>query len=350
MTQINISLKKYDLDGFITNLYEWIDSFQIDQKSGHFAVMKGDKKPSLYGLTDMIFNLKITNEFDTYFKNHDFEHIDNWIKIIQSYQRPKSGWFKEGLINHGFHFKEHSSAFAVSTLKLLDAGPIYNFKVAKKLNTQKKVEKWLRTKPEWGLMYWSGSHRGGGIGSIFATLGPDHYPHERFFEWYFNWLDKKADPEIGFWRIGWIHKIKKNRLTKQELGGAVHYHWIYEFFKHPFPYPEKAIDATLLLQNEKGTWHKDFSYCIDLDAIFFMTRCCKQTKGYRKDDIQASLIKYLDYVIDKVNDKNFLFETYVSAHKLTGYVCAIAEIYKFMPEVFDLKMPWIQTLDITPWI
>ncbi len=349
MAQKNYT-KKYNLDPFLKNLHEWIDSFRIDNDPGNFSVKCNSKKPSLYGVCDMVYNLVIPGELERYLANHNDENIEEWIKRIHSYQNPKTGWFKEGFINYGFHFKEHSTAFAISTLKLLDAKPNYDLAIKKKLNTQKKVEKWLRTKPEWGLMYWSGSHRGGGIGSVFATLGPDHYPHERFFDWYFNWLDKKADPEIGFWRIGWIHKIKKNRLTKQELGGAVHYHWIYEFFKHPFPYPENAIDATLLLQNEKGTWHKDFSYCIDLDAIFFMTRCCEQTKGYRKEDIQASLIKYLDYIIEKINDKEFLFSTYKSAHKLTGYICAIAEINKFYPELLDLPRPWIQTLDITPWI
>jgi len=344
------STKKYNLDNFLKNLHEWIDSFRIDATPGNFKVVRDKNKTSLYGICDMVFNLNITDELNTYIKKHDYENIDKWIERIQTFQNPKNGWFKEGLFNHGGHFKEHSTAFAISALKLLDASPKYPLTISKKLNTQKKVEKWLKKGPEWGLLYWSGSHRGGGIGSIFATLGPEHYPHEKFFNWYFNWLDKNADPLVGFWRIGWIHKIKKKRLTKHELGGAVHYYWVYEFLKHPWPYPEKIINSTLLLQNEKGTWHKNFSYCIDLDAIFCLTRCCKQTNGYREEDIKNSLLKYLDYVIEKMNDKRFLFETYVSAHKLTGYVCAMAEIYNFMPEVFDLTRPWIQTLDITPWI
>lgn len=342
--------KRYDLTPFVAHLHEWIDSFRIDKKPGNFFVKKGKEKPSLYAICDMTFNLRITDELNKYLRRHPYEDTDEWVKKIQSYQNPKTGWFKEGLFNFGGHFKEHSSAFAVSALQLLGAKPKYDFKIARKLNTRKKVRKWLKRKPEWGLLYWPGSHRGGGIGAIFATLGPDYYPHEDFFKWYFDWLDDMADPEVGFWRIGWIHKIKKNRLTIQELGGAVHYHWIYEFMNHPFPYPERAIDATLQLQNEKGTWHKDFSYCIDLDAIFFLTRCCEQTNGFKREEIEASLTKYFDYVCSKMNDREFLFENYDSAHKLTGYVCAMAELYKFMPEKFHLPKPWVQTLDITPWI
>lgn len=349
MAQKNYT-KKYNLNPFLKHLHEWIDCFKIDNSPGNFSVKCNSKKPSLYGVCDMVYNLVITGELKRYLAKHDEENIEAWIKRIHSYQNPKTGWFKEGLINFGGHFKEHSSAFAVSALKLLGVAPKYGFKVAKKLNTKKKVEKWLRKKPEWGLLYWPGSHRGGGLGSIFAALGPEFSPHEKFFDWYFDWLDQQADPDVGFWRIGWIHKIKKNRLTKNELGGAVHYYWVYEFMGHPWPYPEKIIDSTLSLQNNMGTWHKYYSYCIDLDAIHSLTRCCNQTSGYRKEDIRNAIIKYLDYVIEKMNDKKYLFEKYDTAHKLTGYVCAIAEINKFYPELLDLPRPWIQTLDITPWI
>jgi hypothetical protein len=343
-------MKNYNFHIFLDLLSEWVDSFNISGGSGQFSVKMGSQKPSLYGICDMVFNLSITNEFDGYVESHHNEAKEEWIKTIKSYQNPKTGWFKEGLINYGMHFKEHSSAFSVSALKLLGAQPDYEFKIAKKLNTKKKVENWLKKTPEWALLYWPGSHRGGGVAAIFATLGSKYYPNEKFFEWYFDWLDKKADPEVGFWRLGWIHKLKKNRLTINELGGAVHYYWIYEFFNHSIPYPKKIIDSTLFLQNKLGTWHKNYSYCIDLDAIFCLTRCSKQADSYRKDDIKAAIIKYLEFIIKRMNNKDFLYEYYRSAHTLTGYVCAIAEIYKFYPELLDLPRPWIQTLDLTPWI
>ncbi|MHA1294564.1 MAG: hypothetical protein ACTSQJ_18135 [Promethearchaeota archaeon] len=350
MVHRSLAQKKYELNEFLGNLFRWIDSFKFDETPGHFAIERNRNKPSLYGLCDMIFNLVITNNLEHYLKSHEKEDINEWISIIQSYQNPKTGWIKEKLFNYNYHFKEHSTAFAISALKLLNNKPKFKLKLSKKLNSQKKVEKWLKNAPKWGLLYWPGSHRGGGIGAIYATLGPEYYPHEKFFDWYFGWLDKMADSKVGFWRIGWIHKIQKNRLTKHELGGAVHYYWVYEFMKHPIPYPEKVIDSVLQLQNDKGTWHKDFSYCIDLDAIFCLTRCCSQTKGYRKEEIKEALFKYMDFVINKINDKNFLFENYRSAHRLTGYLCALAELQKFLPHLFNLPSRWTQTLDITPWI
>jgi len=343
--------ERFSLNPFLDILQEWIDSFRIENTpSGHFRVKIGKDKPSLYGICDMVYILSGIDGLEDYFTSHEAEKKEAWISVIQSYQDPKKGWFKEGLLNYGGHFKEHSTAFAVSALNLLGGKPKYPLKIAQKLNSQKKVEKWLRKKPEWGLLYWSGSHRGGGVGSIFAALGPENYPHERFFDWYFNWLDQQADPQVGFWRIGWIHKLKKNRLTKNELGGAVHYYWIYEFFKRPWPYPKKIIDSTLVLQNEKGTWHHEFSYCIDLDAIHSLTRCLKQTNGYREEDVRTALQKYINYAIPIFNQRDFIFTNYTSAHKLTGYVSAIAELYNFIPEKFEVPKPWVQTLDISPWI
>lgn len=342
-------MNRYNLDQFLINLYAWVDSFKLVKPPTRFSVEHDQERMSLYGLCDMVFNLTIPNEIENYINTHDDLERKDWISNIQSYQSETTGWFKEGIFNYGFHFKEHSTAFAVSALNLLGAKPKYPLKIRESLNSEGKVYHWLKKIPEWGLLFWPGSHRGGGIGATFATLGKENYPHEDFFNWYFKWLDSKADPEVGFWRIGWNHKIKR-RLTIQELGGSIHYYWIYEFLDHPIPFPEKVIDSTLKLQNKLGLWDNNVSYCIDLDAIFSLVRCCKLTNGYRKEDIEFAIIKYLDYTIPSLNDKDFLFNRYDNTHRLTGCLEAIAEIYKYMPELFDLPKPWIETLDITPWI
>ena len=87
-----------------------------------------------------------------------------------------------------------------------------------------------------------------------------------------------------------------------------------------------------------------------MDAIHSLTRCLKQTNGYREGDIRKALQKYIDYAIPIFNEREFIFTNYTSAHKLTGYVSAIAELYNFMPEYFKVPKPWVQTLDISPWI
>jgi len=345
---------KYQLDAFYDHLFGWVESYKTTNVAGEFSLIRGKKKISLYGICDMVFNLIISNRFKNYLESHEIESKEAWIKRIQSYQDPKTGWFKDHYYNYKFRSPltgqwEHATAFATSALKLLDATPKFDLKITKKLDTKKKVEKWLKKVPEWGLFFWPGSHRGGGVGAIFATLGEKFYPHENFFDWYFDWLDNNADPEVGFWRLGWNHKFKK-RLTKHELGGSIHYYWIYEFMDRPIPYPEKVIDSTLQLQNRFGLWDNEVSYCIDLDAVFSLLRCQTQLNGYRKADIMQAIIKYLDYTIPSLNDNEYLNSHYSNTHKLTGCLGAIAEIYKFLPELFDPSIKFIQSLDITPWI
>ncbi|MFO7796804.1 MAG: hypothetical protein ACQERB_15480 [Promethearchaeati archaeon] len=350
MNKDNANINNYSLKPFLSNLSVWVDQFRIRSKKWSFSVKRNGQKTSLYGLCDMVFNLKIPNKLDEYLSKSSGENLGQWISNIQLYQNPKTGWFKEGLINYGMHFKEHSTAFSVAALKLLGSKPLFDFKITKRFTSKKKVFTWLEKAPEWGLLYWAGSHRGGGIGAIYATLGEEYYPHEKFFEWYFEWLDKKADPELGFWRLGWIHRLNKNRLTKNELGGAVHYYWIYEFMNHPIPYPKRVIDSTLALQNKWGTWDTHSSYCIDLDAIFCLTRCNIQTEDYREDEIRNAIIKYLHHVVKNMNDKKYFLNNYKNTHKLTGFLCAIAEINKSFPELLENNEIWTQTLDITPWI
>ncbi len=347
-------MNKFNLDIFHDNFFNWVESFKITNIAGDFSVIRGKKKSSLYGICDMVFNLTIPDQIEHYLNIHEIENREAWIEKIQSYQDSKTGWFKDDYFNYKFRSPltgqwEHASAFAVSALKLLNATPKYDFQITKKLNSKRQVEKWLKNVPEWGIFLWPGSHRGGGIGAIFAMLGEDYYPHENFFDWYFGWLNSKADPIVGFWRLGWNHKIKK-RLTKHELGGAIHYYWVYEYMQRPISYPDKVIDSTLQLQNEIGLWGGDVSYCIDLDAIFSLLRCSKQLGGYREDDIHQAIHKYLEYTIPSLNNKDFLFNRYTSAHRLTGCLEAIAEIYKYKPELFDLSGKWIETLDIACWI
>jgi len=104
------------------------------------------------------------------------------------------------------------------------------------------------------------------------------------------------------------------------------------------------------MSSSKILWDNDVSYCIDLDAIFSLNRCCEQTNSYKKDNIRKAIKYYLDYTIPRLNNRNFLFNQYTSAHKLTGCLEAIAEIQTFYPELFDLPELWIETLDINPWI
>lgn len=353
-----MSHNTFNLDLFYENLFDWINQFRLDSNIGNFRYKPGQfyfkNKPSLYGSTDMFLLLKVTNMLDEYFKGFGVNQQEQWIRVIQKYQHQRTGWFMEGLWNHhSWHFKEHSTAYACIMLKLLDAKPKYPIKFINRLNTKEKVEKWLKKGPEWGLLLWMGSHRGGGIAAtIIAT---DQLPHPDFFDWYFDWLDRNIDSKTGFWRIGWNHNISQKlnrpvRSSVHELGGAIHYFWIYEFLKHPYPYPEAAIDSTLQLQHQNGLWGKQIPYCVDFDGLFVLTRMSRQAKRYRKEEIEKAVLKYTEQVTNLLNQRNFLFSNYHGSHKLPGALVALAEVQKYYPNMLKTPKPLIQTIDLCPWV
>ncbi|MEJ2295302.1 MAG: hypothetical protein P8Y23_11120 [Candidatus Lokiarchaeota archaeon] len=84
--------KSYQLDGLYDNLFNWVEGFKPNAIKGDFSLIRGNKKPSLYGICDMVFNLFIPDKIENYIDNHEIENKDAWIKRIQSYQDPKTGF------------------------------------------------------------------------------------------------------------------------------------------------------------------------------------------------------------------------------------------------------------------
>lgn len=78
-------MRTYNLDDFLINFNDWIDNFKLKRNSSYFSVKQNQRKSSLYGLCDIIYNLVIPNQIENYIKtNHDLER-DKWIDNIQIY-------------------------------------------------------------------------------------------------------------------------------------------------------------------------------------------------------------------------------------------------------------------------
>ncbi len=74
---------------------------------------------------------------------------DEWAETINQFQDPTSGWYKK---SYTLHYKEHTTAYAVAALKLIDRKPIYPMKWKENiLKSKKHMEKWI-TSPIWSLI------------------------------------------------------------------------------------------------------------------------------------------------------------------------------------------------------
>jgi hypothetical protein len=263
-----------------------------------------------------------------------------WAGVINSFQKPSSGWYRK--LYTWNHFKQHTSAYAVAALALIGRRPRCELKEVRQLLEQpQQWEGWMRRVP-WSLI-WPGSHIVAAVPAVAALLD---YPHAEFMRWYFNWLDREADPATGFWCRGLVHRLNLiRRHTKHEMGGAFHMYYVYEYFDRPWRYPERVIDATLALQQPNGLWDGEVSYCIDLDGIYNLTRSARLAGDYRADDIRQSILRYLESTAALLNDRERFFPSYTNSHMLPAVLAALAEIQRSYPELVRTPQPWRQVID-----
>jgi hypothetical protein len=268
------------------------------------------------------------------------------ISTLQAFQDPKTGWFTD-TARRTMHFRQHTTAFAIAALTLLGAQPLHPLKFVEKISSKRNLERWLSRWWLWApRLEWVGSHVGSGVAaSIFMT---DTQMPEGWWDWFFDWLDAHTDPNTGFWKHGLLHTSRRSNFY--DLGAAFHYYFFYVRLGRPIPYPENIIDATLLLQQPNHLWFGDVPYCPDLDAIYAMTRASEQAGGYRRDDIELAVRNYLDFVVPRINTRDYIFASYPHTHTMTGLVATLAEVQRFFPDVLQSPKLPSQILDVALYI
>jgi hypothetical protein len=328
----------YNIDAFLEMVPEWIAQFSTGPGPGDFAYLPRMARTDLYGSADVFFLLYTLDMLDL----TDPERAE-WATTLAKFQDKKTGWFIE---RSTLHPKEHATAYAVGAIKLLvNRAPRYPLAFRDRLDTRQALYGMLENDVPWEGI-WSGSHIPTGMASALINTGQ---ASGEWLDWLFTWLDREADPDTGYWIRG--AAAQKGAFTKEEMGGAFHFYFLYTFTGRPLPYPEKIIDATLSIQNPNGLWDADLPYCIDLDGVFALIEAHKQIPGgYRNADVQAALAKTTEAITGRLNDRAFVFKNYKESHKLVGAVAALAEIQAFSPGLLQTPRPLKSVLAASPFI
>lgn len=102
-------------------------------------------------------------------------------------------------------------------------------------------------------------------------------------------LEELLDPKTGYWGC----QLGAGLLNGQF--GTIHVLPTYFAQGWEYRYLEQSVDSTLACQNQDGSFWPGGSDCPDFDGAYMLYNLSRLT-DYRKDDIKAAAVKYLEHV------------------------------------------------------
>ena len=303
---------------------------------------------STYGTTDALNILYTINEFPT-----DPVERAEWIKVLQAMQDEKTGLFADIIPAYTFaddpNPRElmHCTAFAIATLELFDAKPLYRLSAYDKFRSKEGLYKFL-DELDWGNRVWQASHKGAGLFSAMSISGE---ATSEWNDWFFDWLWNETDEKNGFWR-----KDRAEEFLYRNMGSGFHYLFCLEHKQKPLRYPDKVIDTCLKLYNEEmmnptpnNIFGKKISF-VEIDWVYYISRAARQT-SHREDEVKLAISEFAESYIDYLLSLDL--ETHVGAddiHDLFGALCCVADLQMLLPDEIISDKPLRLVLERRPFI
>lgn len=262
------------------------------------------------------------------------------IEILQKFQNPQTGMFKEPT-----HVVMHGTAHCTAALELFDARPLYPMK---ELEQYRSVERTLELLEELPWYERPNSHTGAGLCSAMILT---RMATQEWKDAYFGWLDAHVDSEFGFGRAGFLYE-KNSVPAWHHLNDWFHYLFNYHCARRAFPYAEKLVDSCISLYREgrlRETFGqmKDFS---EIDWVFALNRASWQN-GHRFAERTEVLTDFAEKYISYLNQVDTETDAcWNDIHLLFGMVCALSELQLALPGVLISEYPLRQVLDRRPFI
>jgi hypothetical protein len=345
----------------------------IEPLDGAFSLFRGAERYDLYGTVDAVYSFYTLGELQA---RTNRQSRLRWAEKILACQ-DDIGWFSRR--NLRGHSKEHATAYAIGALCLLSLEPgedyvshVRPLRALLPILTDRSIfSDWIekldfrfspytliQKKLGWHYI-WRGAHVGGGIPAaigmtqhLFDVWWPGRIDTQRWLRDYLDWLDAHVNPRTGFWQRAFWNLVY-HRPTLIDLGGAVHFLWIYEAVGRGFPYPEANVKSTLALQRAHGLY-KSHPFCIDLDGNFSLIRAYLQLSSIRQAVYRASVRQAVERNFEAILHaftEESLAEMYRDSHGLPGALAALVEC-SMLPgfKYANLVEHWAHPLKFTWWL
>lgn len=331
---------RHDLTGFVDFLTGWLESYALGAV-GHYTrhLARPGYDPTrndAYGVAGAANILYMLGRLPG-----DPAARQAWIASLQGFQDPATGVFVDPT-----HSDHHTTAHCAAALELFEARPAHPLTFLRGLADHDRLRTFLDAL-DWDHP-WPASHDAAGAGSALAItgeVGPD------WFAAYFDWFDAEVDPSTGLWRTGRMLPAQEWPGLFANLGGSFHYHFVYDYFRQPWPYPDRLIDTCLeLLHDSAGTFAETDIGFRDIDLIFCLSRARRQT-AHRFDEVGVALSIMVDRVAALLTDPAYLGSDHLDdVHTTFGAVCAVAELQRAVPGSIGTPVPLRLVLDRRPFI
>lgn len=305
-----------------------------------FSKEKSSGAPDIYGTGDaavILYTLGLLPDSSG--------EKERWAASLQKFQNPETGMFAgEG------HTPIHSAAFAVSTLELFDAKPLYPLKELERFVDERELISFLEGL-DWLNSPWGESLNGAGL---YAALVLSDSVADLWEKVYFDWLEQNADPETGLWRKGCVLTADGEAAGAplfHHLAGTFHYLFNLAYRKMPIQYPERLLDTCLSLhgsgklglpENELSFMHLDWTYTV---------LCGMRQTDHRREECLAMISatsEELVQMLARLGEESK--EPFPDLHGLCGAVCTLAAIQQLLPELVETEQPLRLVLDRRPFI
>lgn len=318
--------------------------------AGDFSLHAGSAEADLYGMVDAVYLLSILGQLPQRTTRASREIWANRILACQDEQ----GYFSRR--NKRGHSAEHATAYAIGALQLLEVEPteayvaqVQPLRFAEPmLHDQGRFTDWIE---HLGFYYrprdvlhknvgwnhiWRSSHIGGGVAAALHMTRQAHQrwwgspcQTDRWFDWYFAWLNGHINPKTGLWQRALWNTIYK-QPTLIDMGGAVHFFWLYDALDQAFSHPVQTIYSTIGLQTANGLY-KDHPFCIDLDGNFCIARPYLQLseaeQATHAPAVYRSLEANFTAIVNALTAQPFE-QIYQDSHGLPGALAALIECTK----------------------
>ena len=243
------------------------------------------------------------------------EQRDRVVAEIQGWQEPETGLFKDPLIHpedkvsdhHSWeHIWLHHTGCCVGALGWLDAEPLHLLPERAFVDVREQDGAGWVLELGWDNPWAAGEHFVRVIDAYRHRVGLTGTASDEVVGAAFDQLESQViDPATGL----------PDRFNKDDppraMAGLFKLASGYQMIGRPLPWPERAIDSVLVMQDDAGGFGQD-NLCIHWDALLALLRLNEQLGGgHRFDEIAAAGMRTAEFLcrVHRRDDGGFSFHS-----------------------------------------